>query len=96
MGKLTLVTNAADVNSRTIGHQCKLGALAGKRINRRFQDSDARAKHDLSSIKAEVVRIGFAIASLQRNLLDIEAAVQVNTLSIERERGHSRVWMLRK
>ena len=75
--------------------------MAGKRIDRRFQDTDAWTKHDLSAIKAEIVRNGLAIASQnaaivrnglaiasqQRKHLDVEADVCVNTLAIERARS---------
>ena len=92
--KLTLVIKAADVNSITISRPCKLGALAGKRIDRRFQDIEEQTKQALSAIKAEIacdrhanvsqkaelVRNGLAIVSQQRKHLDVEAAVRVNTL----------------
>ena len=46
--KLTLVIKAADVNSITISRPCKLGALAGKRIDRRFQDIEEQTKQALT------------------------------------------------
>ena len=52
--KLALVTTAVDVNSITIGRQCKLGALAGKRVDRRFQDFEEQTKQSFRAIRAEI------------------------------------------
>ena len=96
--KLALVTAAVDVNSLTIGRQSKLGVLAGKRGDRRYQDLEEQTKQSFIAIRAEIardrmtvespntetVRNGLAIDALQRKHLDAEAAVRVNTQGIER------------
>ena len=87
VGKLTLVTTAVDVNSLTIGRQCKLGALSVKRIDSRFQTIEEQTKQSLETlgeIKDELVRYGLAIESIQQQILVVEAAVRVNTLALDR------------
>ncbi|XP_056464861.1 uncharacterized protein LOC130404243 [Gadus chalcogrammus] len=95
--KLALVTAAVDVNSLTIVRQSKLGVLAGKRGDRRYQDLEEQTKQAFIAIRAEIARDrmtaespntetgnGLAIEALQRKHLDAEAAVRVNTQGIER------------
>ncbi|XP_059930644.1 uncharacterized protein LOC132474129 [Gadus macrocephalus] len=95
--KLALVTAAVDVNSLTIARQSKLGVLAGKRDDRRYQDLEEQTKQSFIAIRAEIARDritgespntetcnGRAIVALQRKHLDAEAAVRVNTQGIER------------
>ncbi|CAL8241468.1 unnamed protein product [Gadus morhua 'NCC'] len=96
--KLAVLTASVDVNSLGIARQRKLGVLAGKRGDRRYQDLEEQTKQSFIAIRAEIardrmiaespntetVRNGLAIDALQRKHLDAEAAVRVNTQGIER------------
>ena len=58
-----MVTKAADVNSITISRPCKLGALAGKRVDRRFQDFEEQTKQSFIAIRAEIARDRMTVES---------------------------------